>query len=207
MKAKINILVGEGCQYMRLGVVEGLIKPQDDLVLLGYAEKVLAVVELYESQKPDLLLLPLNIPCPSLPERIAAISEACPELNILILTPCQDGPTVRAMLEAGAKGYALSSESTGMILSAIHQVAQGKSWISPALGHLLATPQQPSVSQRALQILRLLARGKTDNQISAILKIAKRTIRYHLDKIYDVLHVESRTRTEAVAIASRLKLV
>lgn len=206
MKAKIKIIVSEGCQFMRGGVVERLIKPQEDLLLVGEAESQEQVMAIYQETKPQLLLLALNSPCAELPERIAAINQACPELNILILTSCQDGGTVCATMKAGAKGYVLSSESIPMILDAIHQVAIGASWTSPSIGHLLAA-EQASLSERALQVLRLLARGKTDHEISAKLKIASRTIRYHLDKIYDGLSVKSRTRTEAVVIATRLNLV
>lgn len=154
MKPIIEIIVSEGCQYMRGGVIERLIKPQSELLLVGEAQSQQQVIELYDKFQPQLLLLALNRICTELPSRITAVKQHCQGLNILILTPCEDAPTVCATIRAGANGYVLSSEPITMILDAIHQVAQGKSWMSPSLGHLLAT-SQPSLGKRALEVLRL----------------------------------------------------
>lgn len=153
MKPTIKIIVAEGCQYMRGGVIERLIKPQSQLQLVGEAESQQQVIELYNRFKPELLILALNRPDAELPQRIAQINQLCSELNILILTSCKEGTTVRATMKAGATGYVLSSESTSMILDAIHQVAMGASWISPCLGYLLAT-SQPTVKSASIRSLK-----------------------------------------------------
>jgi DNA-binding NarL/FixJ family response regulator len=91
MKPKIKIIVAEGCQFMRAGIAERLIKAQEDLLLVGEAARFDEVIELYQRLKPQLLILALNSPSAESPFRIAAISQACPLLSILILTPAYGG--------------------------------------------------------------------------------------------------------------------
>ena len=130
---------------------------------------------------------------------------------ILILTIHDDSQTVFGLLESGATGYVLKDEALETLVSAVRAVAQGQSWLSPAVarqvvrravGQLPAESPQPhfSLTPRELQVFRLLAQGLDNAAIAERLVVTTRTVQNHVSNIYGKLRVASRTEAALYAI-------
>ncbi|MEW6228896.1 MAG: response regulator transcription factor [Bacillota bacterium] len=131
---------------------------------------------------------------------------------IMVLTAYDSDRYVFSLLESGAKGYVLKDEPPDVVLMALKTVARGETWLSPRITSKLArmaTERRPYIVQmptnRQIEILRLVAAGKTDREIAQGLGMAERTVRYHLRNLYDKLGVN--TRAEAAAWAARQSLL
>jgi DNA-binding NarL/FixJ family response regulator len=192
MKQSIRIIVAEKGELMCAGI-STILKDQPDMVLLGEAKTKEEIVSKCQD-KPDVLLLAQNLPCPSLPSLIEELVEGYPSVKILILTPCQDMKFVRATLKAGAQGYVLSDKSIADVLSAIRAVAGGEKWLSPSLGAKLFMKELPDTSSlsttltdQRLAILRLIGAGKNNKEIALIMQIGRRTVSYHISEIFRAL--------------------
>ena len=210
MKKEIKILVAEPNELTSFGICT-LLKQQADMVLLGEAKTAEEIISKCED-KPDLLLLAQEIPCPDLAALIKQLGERYPSVKILILTACKDMTFVQATLEAGALGYALSDKSIADVLRAIRAVASGEGWLSPSLGPKLLQSEvsdtsclSESLTEQRLAILRLIGAGKNNKQIAVMMQIGRRTVCYHLRQIYDALGVNS--RVEATDVAHKMGLL
>ena len=205
MSREIGIVAAEGYPLVRRSI-SSMVMEQEDMKWLGEATSVCQASEICRSLEPDILLLVPNLADYDPAESVLGVQSACPTVKVLILSSCDKLASVRAALNAGAAGYVLKSEAIETIVQAIRTVAQGTQWISPSL--LLSEQkanEKPGLSKRQKNLLGLIITGKTDRQISKILYIQERTVRYHLRQIYNKLGVD--TRVEAVAQAFRLGLV
>jgi two-component system, NarL family, nitrate/nitrite response regulator NarL len=163
--------------------------------------------------KSDVLLLDLNMPGPSPLETVGMVRNACPNVKLIVLTGHADDAYVRALVGFGVEGYVIKDEGLDDIVQAIHTVAKGGTWFSqPVITKLIrwntgASKQRGGthLTDREMDILRLVVNGHTDQEISQKLGLADRTVRYRLRIIYSKLAVK--TRVDAAVQAVRLKLV
>ena len=183
-------------------------------------------LRLVAQYRPDVLALDVNLPDPS-PGSGQALNgvEVARRLRdqgtttaILILTIYDDSETVFGLLESGATGYVLKDEALETLVSAVRAVAQGQSWLSPAVARQVvrrAVREEPSpreqvrasisLTPREVQVLRLLAQGLDNEAIAQRLVVTKRTVQNHVSNVYGKLGVAS--RTEAMLYAIRHELV
>jgi DNA-binding NarL/FixJ family response regulator len=166
-------------------------------------------LELLPAQRPDVVIMDLQLPGISGIECTGRLRQLLPETQVLVFTVYQDDEQVFKALKAGASGYLLKRSSPEEILEAIHDVHHGG---APMTGEIarkvvrsFSTPAEPAKAQareedqltpRQQEILGLLARGFVTKEIAAELGISFDTVRFHLKEIYAKLHV--RSRTEAV---------
>lgn len=156
-------------------------------------------------QKPDVVLMDINLPAMSGIECVRKLKQQLPKLQILMLTMYEDDEKVFQSLVAGASGYLVKRTSPADLLKAIEEVHTGSSPMSGKIARTVvehfqklqtATPQEEYLSKREEEILNLLAKGYRYKEIADALSISFETVRSHLKNIYDKLHVHS--RTEAV---------
>ncbi|HEY2342960.1 MAG TPA: response regulator transcription factor [Chthoniobacteraceae bacterium] len=153
---------------------------------------------------PDVVLVDVNLPRMNGIECVARLKALCPNVLPLILTMYEDTPLIFDALKAGACGYLLKRTPPAEIVAAIQQVMTGGAPMSPQIArHVVsffhrptATDNITALTERERAVLDLLARGCLYKQIADQLGISIDTVRTHLRKIYDKLHVHS--RTEAV---------
>ena len=200
-------------------VCEGLrriLESDDEISVLGSAHNGIEALEQIEKAKPDLVLMDLKMPDMNGVIATRKIREKHPDISILILTTFDDDEWLFDAIRSGASGYLLKDRPRGELISAIKGTVRGGSYVDPAVaGKLLNNivqniPQRtPSVdislSDRELEVLRLLAMGLSNADISKRLYLSEGTVRNYASGIFSKLNVSD--RTQAVVVALREGLV
>lgn len=159
--------------------------------------------------RPDVVLMDLRMPEMDGVEAIRRLQQQAPSMRILVLTTFDTDSDVLPAIEAGATGYLLKDAPVEDLLRAVRSAARGESVLAPAVaGRLMGRVRQPAqgtLSQRELQVLKLVADGATNRDVAAKLFISEASTKTHLLHIYDKLGV--RDRAAAVGEAFRRGLV
>jgi two-component system, NarL family, response regulator LiaR len=210
MQQVIRVVVADDHNVVRAGIRE-LLSDEPDIVVVGEARNGRDAVALALAQRPDVVVMDINMPELSGVEATRQIRAAAPRVRVLVLTSYQDDPYIYGLLDAGASGYMLKTAEGGDIVRAVRATAAGQSAIDPAVApRLIARLTQPigqpdPLTERELEVLRLAARGQTNKQIGVALQISDRTVQNHLANVYGKLAVAS--RTEAVTAALQRNLI
>lgn len=163
------------------------------------------------TDKPDVVLMDINMPGMNGIECVERLKSSMPDIQIVMLTVYEDTDQIFRALAAGATGYLLKRLSPSKLLQAIREVQAGGSPMSNSIARKVVASfqkakktneKQPHLSPREQAVLDCLAKGLTYKQIADQLEISIDTIRTHLRRVYEKLHVQS--RTEAVAKYLRL---
>jgi two-component system NarL family response regulator len=201
----IRVLVADDHVTVREGLV-AMIGRQVDMRVVAEAAQGREAVELWQRHRPDVALLDVRMP---VLDGIAAIEEIRaedPDARILVLTTFDTDSEVSRVIKAGAKGYLLKDAPREELLESIRRVYAGETCIPPALvAKLAAGVSSQELSKRELEVLELLASGKSNKEIGASLYISETTVKSHLRTVFAKLQVLS--RTEAIMVASRRGLI
>lgn len=211
-KPKIRVLLADDHHIVRAGIRQ-LLESAADLEVIAEAGDGQEAKWLIQKHKPDVAVLDIQMPKASGIEVTRWARATLPEVGILILTAYDDDPYVMAVLQAGANGYVLKTGQAEELIRAVRDVNEGKSVLAPAvMRKLMATlfherPRQivEPLTDRELEVLRLVARGYTNKAIGVQLGISDRTVQGHLVHIFAKLQASS--RTEAVMRAVSLGLI
>jgi NarL family two-component system response regulator LiaR len=203
----IRVLVVDDHFVVRTGV-RALLHGAADITVAGEAENGLEAVAEARRLEPQVILMDLMLPLLDGVEAIRAILAAQPDTGIIVLTGSDADALVLAAVEAGALGYLAKSAGREDFLAAIRRVALGEPWLPhpltrKLLAHLKPAPggSPEALTERETAVLRLLARGSTNQQIAAELNVAPVTVRTHVSHILGKLG--ARNRVEAVLHALR----
>ena len=146
--------------------------------------------------RPDVLVLDLNMPGGSTLQAIPELRSAFPDTQIVVLTMQNEPAYARQALKAGALGFVLKEAAESELLDAVRRAAAGEGYLNPRLGAQLAA-EPPSglpdgLTERELEILRLIALGHTNTEIAAQLFLSLRTVETHRSRIHRKLGIDSR---------------
>lgn len=203
--AKIRVLIADDHVTVLEGLV-AIIGRQPDMVVAAQAANGREAVDLWAKLRPDVVLLDLQMPVLGGIHALEEIRRMDPSVRALMLTTFDTDNDVGNAIKAGAKGYLLKDAPREELLTGIRKVHSGETSIGAALVAKLASGlSSESLTGRELEVLSLLASGKSNKEISANLFISETTVKSHLRSIFGKLNVLS--RTEAVAAASRRGLV
>jgi DNA-binding NarL/FixJ family response regulator len=214
----IRLLIVDDQRLMRQGL-RTLLELEPDLQVVGEAEDGLAALEAYASLLPDVVLMDIRMPRMDGVEAIHRLRQRWPQTRVIILTTFDDDAYVFDGLRAGALGYLLKDASGAELAEAIRKVAGGGALIEPSVARKvlaefarLAEPVQPPVerlpeplSERELEILKLLAQGANNKQIAAQLYLAEGTVKNYISAILSKLGVDD--RTQAALRAKEMRLI
>lgn len=205
---KIKILIVDDHAVVRKGI-RALLATEDDLEVLAEGEDGLQAVALYQECQPDLLLLDLLMPKKNGIEAIKEIISLDSRAKILVLTSFAADEQVFPAIKAGALGYLLKDTQPEELISAIHQVHQGESSLSPTVArkvleevfHPAEKPlSEDPLTRREVDVLQVLAKGKSNRDIADELNISETTVRTHVSNILGKLHLASRTEAALYAL-------
>lgn len=205
MVAPIRVLIVDHSVPARLGLRK-ILEQAAEIEVVGEAQDGMSALELVDSLQADVVVLESRLPDVCGMEVAAEIRQRGHATPILALSSNKDDEYVRGMLQSGATGYALKSEPPDKIVEAVRTVAAGGTWYSQNIATKMAEwiQRPPSVSgdlrMREVQVLELLRRDMTNQQIAAELSIAASTVRFHLRNVYVKLGVKR--RGEAIAFAA-----
>lgn len=202
---KNTVLVVDDHALVRTGVVK-IISQAPDLEVVAEAANGAEAVEAFAKFRPDVTLLDLRMPIMEGAEAVRQIRELDAQAKVIVLTTYDTDEDISRALKAGAKAYALKDISSDELITCIHDVLAGKTYLAPAAAAKLAEGMaRMQVTPRELSTLRLMADGKSNKEIATSLGITERTVKSHLGHLFEKLGVTS--RTEAVKVATRRGLV
>jgi len=206
---RIRVLVADDHGSFRSGL-RSLLATADDVDVRGEATTGDEAVRLAVTAQPDVVLMDVNMPGIGGIEATRLVVDGSPHVAVLVLTMHDDDDTVFAAIRAGARGYLLKGATRAEILRAVRSVAAGDAIFGPGIARRLMTYfAQPApagverpfseLTEREHEILDLVARGRSNAEITAQLGLSPKTIRNHVSNIFAKLHV--RDRAEAIVRA------
>jgi DNA-binding NarL/FixJ family response regulator len=202
---KIRVLIADDHVTVREGLA-AMIGRQPDMKVIGEAANGRDAVNLWSKLHPDVALLDLRMPMLDGVGTIDEIRRHDAAARVVVLTTFDTDNEISRAIKAGAKGYLLKDAQREELLECIRKVHIGETCIPPALvAKLAAGMSNEALTGRELDVLTLLARGKSNKEIGANLYIGETTVKSHLRSIFAKLNVLS--RTEAITAASRRGLV
>lgn len=189
-------------------IVSGWLEQAEQMTLVGAYETAERALRELPEQKPDVVLVDINLPGLDGIACVERLKPELPEAQFVMVTVYEDAERIFRALAAGATGYLLKRASREQLLNAIAEVRQGGSPISAQIARKVvqffqqpARPTSDALSPREREVLELLARGLLYKEIAAQLGSSVYTINAHVRRIYEKLHVHSRSQ----AIAKFLK--
>jgi DNA-binding NarL/FixJ family response regulator len=202
---QIRVLIADDHVTVREGLA-AMIGRQPDMRVIGEAANGRDAVNLWSKLQPDVALLDLRMPMLDGVGTIDEIRRHDAAARVVVLTTFDTDNEISRAIKAGAKGYLLKDAQREELLDCIRKVHGGETCIPPALvAKLAAGMSNETLTGRELDVLTLLARGKSNKEIGANLYISETTVKSHLRSIFAKLNVLS--RTEAISAASRRGLV
>ena len=201
----IHVLVVDDHPVVRQGLV-AMLEEAPDILVVGQAANGRGALAVFRQQQPDVTLMDLRMPEMDGVTAITAICAEFPAARIIVLTTYDGDEDIYQGLRSGAKGYLLKDADPEELLAAIRAVYKGQKYIPPEVGaKLLERIASPELSERELEVLQLIAMGKSTQAISKALHITERTVNFHINHILSKLGVED--RTQAVILALRRGIV
>ena len=201
MPKAIRILIAEDHAVVRDGLAS-VLEFERDMKVAGQAKNGKEAVARFRELKPDIVLMDLAMPEMDGVQAITAIREEFTDARILVLTTYDGDENVFRALESGAKGYLLKDCSTADLLAAIRKVHSGGTHVSERAAAQLAerTMKGAALSPREIEVLKLIADGKSNKEIASLLFISEGTVKTHVISIHEKLGVTGRTESVVTAI-------
>ena len=212
MKPTIRLLIADDHGIVRKGI-KALLATEKDMQVIGEAENGAEAVRKAGSLKPDVVLMDLVMPEMDGIEATRRITAEQPGTKILVLTSFAADDKVFPAVKAGALGYLLKDSTPDQLLEAIRQVHRGEPSLEPSIARKvlqeLSRPGQGKqttepLTERELEVLRLIAQGLSNKEIAAKIFVAEWTVRSHVSNILGKLHLASRTQAALYALRSGL---
>ena len=197
--AKIRVLIADDHPIVRSGVRNEL-DYAAGFDVVGEALDGDQALRLAQELEPDVLMLDVNMPGAKAIQVLRTLKETSQGIRILIMTAYNDPGTVIGLLKAGADGYLLKDEDPALIPGAVRAVSNGETWLSPAIPEDVVTVVQESqgtlfgeaLTDREMEVLRLLEEAHTNKEIALALQTSERTVEFHVSNILAKLGVKSR---------------
>jgi len=178
-----------------------ILEAEADLEVMGEAGSVKEAVALAAGSQPDVFVMDLGLPDGSGIAATAEVLGVSPATRVLVLTVHDDVAYLRSAFAAGAAGYLVKEAADVELVQAVRQVAAGKQYVHPSLGAALLAPDAPAarlggpggdLSDRELEVLRMIALGLTNAEIGERLFVSVRTVETHRSHIHQKLNVRNR---------------
>lgn len=202
----IRVLIADDHPLIRYAMRNEL-DNQPDIEIVGEASSGDEALQLAEEYRPNMLLLDIHMPGMKTVQILSRLRRTVPETRVIILTACDDAPTVLGMLREGVNGYFVKDENPQILVEAIQVVMRGKTWLSPTVAGVVAGALSDvgqkgaaPLTERELEILGLLGQGYSTERIGEELFISTRTVRFHIERTLEKLGVHNRMEAFAIAV-------
>lgn len=214
----IRLLIVDDHNLFRQGLIR-ILGDYEQLQIVGQAANGRDALALLDSLQPDVVLMDVNMPVLSGPDAVRQLRARYPGLPVVMLTVSERDEDLFDAIRSGAQGYLLKNVGAAELIDAIQRVRAGEAILAPTMAvRLLAEfralaeqapvePQQALVgelSERELDVLRLVAQGLSNREIADTLGLSEHTVKTHLANILDKLHLRSRAHAAAYAVHAGL---
>lgn len=206
---KIRVLLADDHAMFRQGVKE-MLSTDEAVEVVGEAANGREAIALAEKLRPDVVLLDVEMPVMGARQAMEQMMEVVPPPRVVVVTMHDDPRLVRELIGLGAVAYLVKSATIEELLSAVHTAAQSptvprENVVTVAPPRMFEDPARADgLSDRELEILLLVARGLSNQQISGSLHISEATVKRHLANIYPKMGVSSRAEAVRKALQERL---
>lgn len=204
---KLKILIADDHPVVRRGLRQ-LLGDEGRFEIVAEAGDVESARRYIRGHRPDVLVLDLNMPGEPTLEAIPGLRAEFPETQIVVLTMQDEPAYARSALGAGALGYVLKEAADAELIEAVDAVASGRPYLNPRLGAKIAAEPKPGppdgLSDREVEVLRLIALGYTNAQAAQELYLSVRTVESHRAHIQQKLGLRDRAEIVRYALANRL---
>jgi two-component system, NarL family, response regulator len=196
----IRVLIVDDHAIVRNGLAT-IINRDPEMTAIAQAENGQQAIDMFREYQPDVTLMDLRMPKMGGVESITAICAEFKQARIAVLTTYDSDEDIYRGLQAGAQGYLLKDAKPGELLNAIRAIHNGQKYIPPEVGaKLLQRISNLELSERELEVLRLMAQGMGNQEIATALSISESTIKSHVNRILSKLGVSDRTQAVIVAV-------
>jgi DNA-binding NarL/FixJ family response regulator len=209
----IKVLIVDDHPVGREGL-SAMLSKEHDIQVVGEAENGTAAIKKAKELQPDIVLMDLGMPEVDGVEAMCQIRAENPDIKFIVLTTYDDDEYIFKSIEAGARAYLLKDAPREELFKAVRAVYKGESLIQPAVASrvldrfaVLSRQVQASegLSERELEVLKLMAKGAANKEIAANLCISESTVKTHIQTIFQKL--EAGDRTEAVTLALKKGII
>src|SRR5690348_5325120 len=209
---KITIMIVDDHAIVRQGL-RTYLDLQPDMQVVGEASDGRQAIQLVRDLLPDIVLMDLVMPQMDGVEATRAVTSASPSTRVIVLTSFSEDEQVFASIKAGAQGYLMKDVLPQELVRAIRTVYRGEAQLDPEIArklmHEFSNPQptrpKHDLTERELEVLRLISLGKSNKEISEELVLSEKTVKTHVSNILQKLHLSD--RTQAAVYALRQKIV
>jgi len=200
---KIKILMADDHPVVRAGI-RGMLETQPDFEVIAEAENGQEALDQVVKLKPDVVLMDLRMPEMDGVEAIGKIKESHPEIHIMVLTTYDTDADIVRAVEAGATGYLLKDAPREELFRAVRGTAKGETVLASVVAARLMGKVrdhgEQALSAREIDVLMLVARGASNQDVAGKLHVSTATVKSHLIQIYQKLGVSDRTAAVTTAI-------
>ncbi|MBS1489809.1 MAG: response regulator transcription factor [Bacteroidetes bacterium] len=203
----IRLVIAEDHNALIDGI-SSFIQHEDDIRLVGFANDGKALCELVKKKKPDVVITDIRMPIMDGVEATQQILKSDPAIKIIAFTMFDQDEAVRQMLQAGARGYILKNSNLKELLFAVHTVYAGNNYYDPGIivPEVISQPSTKGLlTQRQIEILKLVALGKTNQEIADSLFIGKATVETHRKNMIRILNLKGAGELLRYALESKYK--
>jgi len=199
----VRVLLADDHLVVRAGL-RAMLDPVPDLEVVGEAGDGAEALSLAGSLRPDVVLMDLRMPGTDGVTATARLREQHPGVSVLVLTTYDTDADILRAIEAGATGYLLKDATRDELLGAIRSAAAGRSILASGVASRLLGrmrgPAPATLSAREIEVLELVARGRTNKEIARRLHLSEATVKTHLLHVFSKLQVEDRTQAVTTAL-------
>jgi len=199
----VRVLLADDHLVVRAGL-RAMLDPVPDLEVVGEAGDGAEALSLAGSLRPDVVLMDLRMPGTDGVTATARLRELHPRVSVLVLTTYDTDADILRAIEAGATGYLLKDATRDELLGAIRSAAAGRSILASGVASRLLGrmrgPAPATLSAREIEVLELVARGRTNKEIARRLHLSEATVKTHLLHVFSKLQVEDRTQAVTTAL-------
>jgi two-component system, NarL family, response regulator len=201
----LTVLIADDHPCVREGLA-AIINRRPDMRVVAEASSGFEAVEAFLTHHPDVALLDLRMPGMDGVEAVSAICRKDAGARLAILTTYHSEEDIYRALRAGAQGYVLKGAPAEELVGCIRAVGENRTWIPPDVGAQLAKRVSvPELTRREIEVLQILATGKSNKEIAAALDITESTVKVHVTHVLEKLSASG--RTEAISVAMKRGLV
>lgn len=210
---KIRVLIVDDHAILREGI-RAMLSYHEDILVVGEAQDGAEAVERTGELQPDVVLMDIAMQRMNGLDATRLICTQYPQTHVLVLSQHEDRQYVLPLLQAGASGYLLKRALGNDLITALHTIARGETYLDPGVGGILVDeirsrnhPAQGSPAEltpREKEVLRLLAEGLSNSQIAGQIHYSENTVKKHIRSILEKLHMNNRIEAAVYAIKTGL---
>ena len=204
---EISVVIVDDHALVRQGL-RTFLDLHDDIQVTGEAANGVEAVERVSQLRPDVVLMDLVMPEMDGIEATKRIRSICPDTKVIVLTSFTEDEKLFPSIKAGAMGYLLKNVSPGDLVNAIKAAHRGEAQLNPEIARRLmeevsnkpSTTGEEELTRREMEVLRLIAQGRNNRDISEELVLSEKTVKTHVSNILGKLHLADRTQAAIYAI-------